>query len=1167
MRIQELHLAAFGPFTDRTLVFDQEAGGLHIVYGPNEAGKSSALRGLKALLYGIEERTPDDFFHAKDKLRIRGRVRAENGQEIEFVRRKGRKNTLSTPEGGVLDAQVLVPFLHGVTPDLFETLFGIDHQALVQGGQEILEQKGEVGQALFSAALGSHALHAVLARLDDEADGLFRPRGSTQTINSALKAYSELKKEIRQHSLSSREWDEHRRTLERTTKELAQIQSELAADRGELNRLKRIRRILPKLAKRRERLRELESLDGVVILPGDFAKRRQQAVKTLETAQAIFEKAGARLDGFQAQLEKLSINQGLLERGAEIEELLERLGAHRKALQDRPHLDAERQQLLADAASLLKAVRPDFEFESVEKLRPLLARHQKISELGGQYAVLISRLELAESSRRETEAQLKRLRKESSELPEGPPSEPLRRAIVAARKLGDIDLSLQSAGSELASLQRQCTSDFARLPLCEGRLEALPEIPVPDRANVQRFEQAYDELEKRIQRLREKQDEATDVLQEASLGLDEIQRVGKVPTEADLIEVRADRSEIWRLLRRRWIDGEEISAEISRIAAEAELPDAFEQRVIDADELSDRLRREADRVHARASLLAKQKAAQEQTATLGEQLETCNAQKHRLDVEWHVLWAPCRIEPRTPREMRAWLEELEKLRERVVQLNVLRQKSGELEQTRSAHIQRLARQSRELGWECSQSEALDAILLECEEFAHQLDESRRQRELLSERIKDLEGDLESSIESRRLATQALEAWKAQWRTLLERFGLQDDASPSEAADFIEKVRDLFAKQDEAAKLQIRIQAIDGESQAFHREVAAIVASIAPELADLPVDDAVMRLNSLLSTHHARQTRRHQIEEQLEQTQQEIQDADTTIQTMTDRLHALCSEAGRDSPAELEEAERQSIRYLGVKAEIDAIEHDILDAGDGATIGELDAEARSIDADELPGRTEALSKRIDEELEPKRTALAEAKGGEEKELELMDGSDRAAALADRAQAMLAGIRSDAERYVRVKLAGRVLREQIEHYRKENQGPLLKRAGEHFATLTLGSFQELLTDFNDKDEPILAGVRLDGERVSVEGMSSGTRDQLYLALRLASLEKYMEKAEPMPFIVDDVLVDFDDERSESALKTLAALAEKTQVILFSHHSQVVEQAKRLPESAKVAVHQLS
>jgi uncharacterized protein YhaN len=87
-----------------------------------------------------------------------------------------------------------------------------------------------------------------------------------------------------------------------------------------------------------------------------------------------------------------------------------------------------------------------------------------------------------------------------------------------------------------------------------------------------------------------------------------------------------------------------------------------------------------------------------------------------------------------------------------------------------------------------------------------------------------------------------------------------------------------------------------------------------------------------------------------------------------------------------------------------------------------------------------------------------------------------------------------------------------------------------------------------------------------MSSGTRDQLYLALRLASLEKYMESSEPMPFIVDDILVDFDDARSQAALHALAELSERTQVILFTHHSRVVEQARTLRNSTQIQVHEL-
>ena len=64
MRLKLLELKAFGPFTDELLEFNSQKPGLHIIFGPNEAGKSSSLRGLKALLYGFQNRTPDNFLQA-----------------------------------------------------------------------------------------------------------------------------------------------------------------------------------------------------------------------------------------------------------------------------------------------------------------------------------------------------------------------------------------------------------------------------------------------------------------------------------------------------------------------------------------------------------------------------------------------------------------------------------------------------------------------------------------------------------------------------------------------------------------------------------------------------------------------------------------------------------------------------------------------------------------------------------------------------------------------------------------------------------------------------------------------------------------------------------------------------------------------------------------------
>jgi len=214
----------------------------------------------------------------------------------------------------------------------------------------------------------------------------------------------------------------------------------------------------------------------------------------------------------------------------------------------------------------------------------------------------------------------------------------------------------------------------------------------------------------------------------------------------------------------------------------------------------------------------------------------------------------------------------------------------------------------------------------------------------------------------------------------------------------------------------------------------------------------------------------------------------------------------------------------------------------------------IDTDALAAQIEELNRTLDE-LKRQQTELDERVGGLRSELGRIDGSSAAAEAAEEAQGVLASIREHVEDYVKLRLASLVLKQAIENYRAKNQGPLLERAGTLFTRLTLGSFSGLKTDYSENDEPVLQGVRPDGNVVDVSGMSDGTLDQLYLSLRLATLEKYLETNEPMPFIVDDILIRFDDDRARATLEVLADLSKKTQVLFFTHHARLAELAKEM------------
>ncbi|MBK7000018.1 MAG: hypothetical protein IPH35_08635 [Rhodoferax sp.] len=117
-----------------------------------------------------------------------------------------------------------------------------------------------------------------------------------------------------------------------------------------------------------------------------------------------------------------------------------------------------------------------------------------------------------------------------------------------------------------------------------------------------------------------------------------------------------------------------------------------------------------------------------------------------------------------------------------------------------------------------------------------------------------------------------------------------------------------------------------------------------------------------------------------------------------------------------------------------------------------------------------------------------------------------------------------------------------------GTVLSLAGSIFNRLTLGSFERLSVDF--EHEPLkLQGRRPNGTLVDIEGMSEGTRDQLYLSLRLAALDMHLGQAHAMPFIADDLFINYDDQRAKAGLHALGELSRKTQVLFLTHHTHML------------------
>ena len=164
--------------------------------------------------------------------------------------------------------------------------------------------------------------------------------------------------------------------------------------------------------------------------------------------------------------------------------------------------------------------------------------------------------------------------------------------------------------------------------------------------------------------------------------------------------------------------------------------------------------------------------------------------------------------------------------------------------------------------------------------------------------------------------------------------------------------------DDADELGLRIQSMQHDAREFAADVKTLVGRLAPDLLDIPADQAAAQLNSRLVNAREDAARLSDLKKRIEQEVEELQEARNTIETMTGRLNDLCRQAGCSKYEELEEVEVRSLKVQSLQNERRRVEEGLLDLGGGATLAELLREAAQVDADSLPGQIDRISYEVE-----------------------------------------------------------------------------------------------------------------------------------------------------------------------------------------------------------------
>lgn len=1160
MRLRRLDLTRYGKFTDYSIDFGEHKAGtpdLHIIYGLNEAGKSTSLNAYLDLLFGIEERTRYGFLHQGKAMEI-GACLEFDGQAHEFKRIKQRNNSLLNENGQPLNEGALSVPLAGLSRDAYRMMFSLDDQTLEDGGNAILESKGDLGELLFSASAGLAGVSSILEAATSEADGIFRKRASSTKIASLKRQIAELKSQRDEIDTQASAYRALTAELEQAEAAYDAVMKDISAARTRQDEIARVLRAHPLVGEYHRGKEQLSHYDDSPRPPDEWAV----ALPNLIVEEARFQ---TRLTGLEQrehalhdELARLIADEHLLATAERIDQLADAAARYATAEEDLP----KRKEALSQATRKLDMILASLGQTDVTDPKALLIQaatigilRDLISEKSG-IDVALQAAEKEYDAAQQTLEKEQRARK-TLDVPE---------AALDAAKLAQLQSVLNrlrngNLSAELRLAERSVTTKrqvfddaVARLFPWSGDGDALRRIALPPADRRETWKSRLSAIEQRRAQIIERQRELTTRQDEESARIAALRASASILDDEQTKLTVAERDEIWK----------------QHLAAlDRETATRFEKQMRKTDEVvTARLDRakELEELRSLTAALAVTTANNERQRQLLDETDSELASLSR-EIRSEI---PSEIELATDASVASWLSKTglwaESHAAGLVAWDDLRQTLQGVEQARTA----LATEQDSLAKALSASgvdvEALDlaAMTQAAENLLANHTALKTKQVDADTRLTELEAAVAQRKTARDEAVKASEDWQRGWSNALMTTWFADrQHSIGAVRELLDVVVALPEALREQADLHHRIVSMESNQKAFVDTATQIHQALGDTFDDAnPLSAAKTLLKRLEEARHieARRQERHQfladlaIEREKLESEIALHAAHKTQMTEFFSVETL---------AEVRQALDQSGNRDKLVAQQHKLEQQIFSEMQMPSLESAMDSASDVDLVELQREQAELMARLDA-LDGRSKALFADKARADDRLSAIGGDDAVARLEAQRRTLLLEVEDLALRYLRLRSGNLIAEHGIRAYRDKHRSAMMNRASEAFRLITRGEYNGLATR-PDKDKEVLIGLpRNGGSKVAVE-MSKGTQFQLYLALRLAGYEEFAMARPSVPFIADDIMETFDEPRSEEVFRLFGRMAEVGQVIYLTHHRHLCDIATEKLPFAKV--HEIS
>jgi uncharacterized protein YhaN len=1150
------------PSSSSTLaLFPDAVDRLCVVHGENEAGKSTMLEAIRALLFGFPPRAAHLATDGEQSaLEVSALVEFQNRARVEVRRRKGRSPTLAGRMvllGGVLGDEVDESWFHDKmgrpNAAVFDAVFGSSLDTLARGAETLAKDvQGAIYGAGFGGAVQPQEILAGLAKAKGE---LFAEKGARPRINAGKTRLDELRKTIAAASASKESLhalDDDRRAKEAAAQERSDRAKHL---RDEIERGRALLAGLDAFRAREVARDELARLDLPHTFPagGEVTHQRLVDARDRLLEQRDAQKTALAVAG--AEVEALTVDEQLLRDEAAIDALYRGLEGQRQAIADAPRADAALAELRRTTQASLAALRPGWDLDALRAARFDAAAKADFDAALLLHARLAAETTAAETSVQQLEEELASIDDRLAALPPVPDATAARAwleqcsgAIAERKALDQLDRELATVDRKRASLRRKLD------PPCAASVVDPMLLTVPRVEEVERFAARFQSLDDRLARL------------DADLGAHEAKRVrldgelaeieagGHAPSEAELATARDHRERAWQVVLRALSGEKPNAATLAALDREGRtLPRAFEHAVHRADSVVDAMRARADAVQKRALCEVHRTRVLAALAATEKKRATVAAERAEEASSWAAAWASCGFPPLSPRAMQGWLDDLSALRELSQDSEESRARRDQLSTRLRDFLQQgvaaLSQRNDAAGEPSIERLRAEAQRLVDAEAARE----KREASLVAQRDRDVPR-LASARDALRALRAEAERFLARWSSITHALGIEGNLSVDAARKVVPDLIDLqrtFVREETA--LQSRRAAAIEDARQYLEAVRVVDPSASEPLA------VVARLHLALQTTREALRARTEAGKRVASAKAQLAIADEKLETIHQQLADLRSLAGvADDEAFVQVARRVALAAELARS-IDDADRTLIRQRGPWSAADYEARLAASSPDALRIDLERLAAEADA-CEAELRVLEREVGDVQARRKRLDGNAVAADALALAEAERAGLREDIERYAVLAVAEHLLGGAIRRFEDEHQPVLLTSASRVFAEMTLDRYLRVQRRMADGS---LFVERSDGTLLTPEQLSTGTREQLYLAIRLAYVEHYGRSAEPLPVVLDDVLVNFDDARALATLRALATFARSTQVLLFTCHAHLVS----LIEKAQLDVTRLT